>query len=225
MSILEYISPLSTLLPLLVFLPFMFKKRELPLKVIFFYNIYSFLNDLLIINRFAHGLKVSMFLYTFTVVEYTSFSFLLYFLIKSNIVKKTILICSLLFIVFCLYNIINEPIRVFDSVQASIESILVLVYCIIYFYEQLNQPQLSFIYTKYTFWLITGVLVYLSGTFFLYAFAVNLPDQTRVNWWAINLVCTILKNVLFTVAILIYIKTNRRPPQTPIESNYQPFLN
>ena len=222
---LDYISPFSTLLPLLVFLPFLFKKKELPLKVIFFYNAYSFINDFTIIYRSDHGLKVSVFLYIFTVIEYIFFSFLLYHLIKSTIVKKAILICSLLFIVFCLYNIVDKPIRVFDSVQASIESILVLAYCIIYFYEQLNQPQISFIYTKYTFWLITGLLVYLSGTFFLYAFAVNLPDQTRINFWVINLICTILKNLFFTIAILIYININKKPPQKPVEPTYQPFLN
>lgn len=195
------------------------------MKVIFFYSIYSFLNDLVIIYRSSVGLKFSVFLYTFTVIEYIFFSFLLYYLIKSSLVKKAIIVCSLLFIAFCLYNILNEPIKVFDSLQASIESILVLAYCIIYFYEQLNQPQISFIYTKYTFWLITGVLIYLSGTFFLFAFAVNLPEETRDQFWIINLICSVLKNVLFTVSILIYIKTSKKPPQHPIEPNYQPFLN
>lgn len=219
----DYISPLSTLLPLLVFL--LFRKKNLPIKVIFFYSIYSFLNDFIIIYRSDHGLKVSLFLYTFTVFEYLCFSFLLYHLIKNTVVKKAILLCSLLFIIFCLYNILNEPIRVFDSLQASIESILVLSYCIIYFYEQLNQTQNSFIYTKPTFWLITGVLIYLSGTFFLYAFAVNLPKETREQFWIINLICSVLKNVLFTVAILIYTRTNNKPPEKPIEPTYQPFLN
>lgn len=222
----DYISPFSTLLPILVFLPFLPKKKELPIWVIFFYSVYSFTNDLVILYRWEHRIQFTIFLYIFTVIEYLLFSFLLYSIIKSKTVRTGILLLSFLFTGFCLYNIFGSHINAFDSVQASIESILVLAYCIIYFYEQLNQPQVSFIYSKYTFWIVTGVLVYLSGTFFLYAFAMDLSKEARKDYWIINLGCTILKNVFFAVAILIHVKTPKNTKsQKPVERDYQPYLN
>lgn len=221
-----YISPLSHLLPILIFLLFFRGKKELSVWVIFFYCIYSFSNDLIILYRSDHKLEYLIFLYTFTIIEYLFFSILLYSLIQSKVLRKGIIVISLLFIGFCLYNIINTPIKKFDSVQASIESILVIAYCIIYFYQQLNQPQVTFIYASYTFWIVIGILIYLSGTFFLYAFASDLPPQVREHSWIINLICTILKNLLFTAAIFIHGRKPKSPQApTPVDPGFQPFLN
>lgn len=226
MRSLDYISPLSTLLPIFVFLLFFREKKELPIWVILLYCIYSCINDSIILYRSDHNLKFSIFLYIFTIIEYLLFSFILHSLIKTKSVKKGIVVCSILFTAFCLYNIFGQPIDKFDSVQASLESILVIAYCIIYFYEQLNQPQISFIYLSYTFWIVTGILIYLSGTFFLYAFATDIPSEARINYWIINLICTMLKNVLFAAAILIQTKPPKTPKiQKPSEPDYQPFLN
>ena len=225
MPSLDYISAFSNLLPILIFLPFFSKRKELPVWVIFFYCIYSFINDFIILYRDNNGLSFSIFLYVFTIIEYILFSFLLYFLIKNKTVKKAILLLSLCFIAFCLYNIFDKAVEAFDSVHASVESILLIAYCIIYLYEQLNQPQTTVIYSTYTFWILIGLLIYLSGTFFLYTFAMDLPPDLRETYWVINLICNILKNVLFTISIFIHVKPPKNSSTPPLGSDYQPYLH
>jgi len=70
------------------------------------------------------------------------------------------------------------------------------------------------------------LLIYASGTVFLYAFAMDLPEEERKIYWNINLICTVLKNLLFTVAILINAKHQKKPPpDNSIEHDYRPYLN
>lgn len=216
------ISWFSSLLPILAFLLILFKKKEMPIWVIFLYSFYSFINDSVLIYRATHGIKFSIFLYVFTIIEYLLFSYVLLQLIQSTLVRKLIIILSIVFFIFCLFNIIDRPVKKFDSIQASIESILILSYCVIYFYEQINQPKVIFLYSTYTFWVVVAMLIYLAGTFFLYVFAANLPDGIRNEYWIINHICNILKNLLFAIAILIHSKADKKV-QNPGE--YQPYLN
>jgi hypothetical protein len=220
---LDHISWFSSLLPILAFIPLLFKKNEMPIWVIFLYSVYSFTNDAIIIYRSDHEMKFSIFLYTFTVIEYLLFSYILLNLIQSKLIRKIIVACSVLFVVFCLFNMIDKPVSKFDSLQASIESILVLIYCVIYFFEQINQPKVIFLYSTYTFWIVVAILIYLAGTFFLYVFAANIPDAMRYEYWPINLICNILKNILFAVAIIMQAKNPT--PKDPYLPRHQPFLN
>lgn len=224
MPTLDFITYFSSLLPILVFLPFLLKKKELPVWVIFFYSLYSFSNDTIIIYRSDHHLRFSIFLYIFTIIEYLLFAFILFKVIINKKVKQIIILASVLFTAFCLFNILGKHIHQFDSVQASIESILIIAYCITYFYEQINQPQVTFIYADYKFWIVIACLIYLAGSFFLYVYAAAIPTAMRKEYWVINLFCNIIKNILFAIAIIIHVKA---PKSTKIQSlkDYQPFLN
>jgi hypothetical protein len=220
---LESISYFSTLIPILSFFFILKKEKKSAIWVIFFYSIYSFTNDSIILYRSDHGFKFSIFLYIFTIIEYLLFSYILFALIQNKVIRKLIIAFSLLFVLFCVFNIIDKPVKKFDSFQASIESILILAYCVIYFYEQINQPQVIFLYSTYTFWILVAILIYLAGTFFLYVFATNLPDNLRYEYWVINLICNILKNLLFAVAIIMQAKNPT--PKDPYLPRHQPFLN
>jgi hypothetical protein len=173
--------------------------------VILFYCIYSFLSDIIIIafskNQENQSIHYSYILLSlFTVIEYSVFSFCIYSLLRSQILKKIILIGGSLFVVLCIYYYFNSKNYVIDSIPMVIESIALIILVLFYFYEKLLYPTNIFIYSTYHFWIVTGMLIYISGTFFLFIYSDVYKDM---NLWVINLVFNTLKNILFSIAFLV----------------------
>ena len=81
----------------------------------------------------------------------------------------------------------------------------------LYFFEEMSTPQVSFVYSTPSFWLIVGILIYSTGTFFLFMFSENLSDDEWEKWSIINYVFTILKNICFAIAISIKNNSNDLP--------------
>jgi hypothetical protein len=228
MDTLAWIVYFLDLLPIIIFLFFLTvrKKPEKALWVIFFYSTYSFASNSKVIYDLFHGHSFNLLAYIFTLVEYLLFATFLYMVLSKPFLKRALLFCSVLFTSFCLINIFFQPKYQFDSLQSAIESLLLLIFCILYLFEQINKPQVVFIYASYKFWIITGILTYLATSFFLYAFAASLPFEQAQQYWVINHISNILKNILFAISIIVYAKSPKTPlPPKSLESDYQPFLN
>ncbi|HUQ96282.1 MAG TPA: hypothetical protein VM010_01365 [Chitinophagaceae bacterium] len=219
-------SQYSTLLPILVVL-FLFRKvKDWHVWVIFFYCIYSFTNDSLLLYRDRRGLSIRTFLYSFTILEYLIFALYIHSILASKAIRQVLAVISVLLALACFYFIVTEPLKQFDSVQSAVCALLLISICIIYFFEQINKPQLTLIYASYHFWVIIGILIYLAGNFFLLVFASKFGEKEIESYWIINHISSVLKNILFAIAILIYVKTPKNnKPQMPLEGKYQPFLN
>jgi hypothetical protein len=200
------ISNYSALLPLvIVFFYSRIKKDNNYLRywVILLYCILSFLEFL--VYRFFHaGTKPVIeliVLSTFTIFEYSFFAYFLYLNINNNSLKKLIIILSILFVGYALFHFKFNTDKNFDSVPASVECILIIIYCIFYFFDKLNDPSINFVYSTPSFWIIVGFLIYLSGTLFLFLYAANLPRKESMEYWFINDICNIIKNILFAIAL------------------------
>lgn len=185
----------------------LFGREKKTLWVIFFYCLYTFLNDtLLMSNHLKKMVSIAVTTKTilsfFTIVEFTLFGIFFYRVLEKSLVKKIILIVAPVFLVFDIaYNFSSH--LSFDSIPVTIESILVISLCIYYFFEQLNKMQHEFIYSKPEFWAVAGIMLYLAGTFFLFVQAGALSHTTQITFWVINLGCNVLKNIMFAVAFSI----------------------
>ena|SRR5579875_2193690 len=204
---LSYISQYSAFLPVAVFLAFFRKIKEWHIWIIAFYCIYCFGNDWLMTYRFKHGLRIGAFFYIFTIIEYSIFAIFLWSIFSNKLLKRILLILSIVFIAFCLEVLVLHTIKKFDSVQVSTEAIIILGFCIAYLFEQVNKPQITFLYSNYKFWFVVSMLIYLSATFFLFILAANTPANVIQQYWIISDIGNILKNILFALAVIIYVKT------------------
>jgi hypothetical protein len=202
------------LLPILVVLFFYKKIKSQPIWVLFVYSIYSFGNNLLILyfTTYRPTYDFNKFVFFFTLFEYLFFAATLYFILKSQVVKKTLLFISPLFAIFCVYFIFWGAIKRFDSLQTSIECIIIIVICLYYFYEQLMSPEVELIYTSYKFWIIIGLLLYLAGSFFIFVFAADMPKKESDNYWPILFVCGIIRNILFAIAVYLSTRPQDEEP-------------
>jgi len=192
----------------------LFLKRfnHLALRVILIYILYSFINDVAILILMRQGISVLYLLASFTVIEYTLFALFFYLLSTSKKFNRFLLILSVLFYLLAIVNFVFlGAYENFDSLPASVEAFIIIIYCIYYFYDQLNKPQVTFIYSTFHFWITIGIFIYVAGTFFLFVQYSILSESQRTFFWIITLISNILKNILFTISFII--------PSKPSDSN------
>jgi len=210
--LLEYTSIGSDILPLILGLLFLRKINNPALRVIFIYIIYVLINDIVILILWSNDLSIAIPLSLFTVLEYSLFALYFYHLADSAKFRRFILFLSIIFYAFALISFIFfGKSKGFDALPATLEAFLIIIFCIYYFYDQLNKPQISFIYSTFHFWITIGIFIYVAGTFFLFVQYTILSDNERNNFWIITLISNILKNILFSISFII--------PSKPSDSN------
>jgi hypothetical protein len=191
----------SGFLPIIFFLLFLNRNKEKKLWVIFLYAVISLLTDYSynIISR-----QNEFYIYSFfTIAEFTLYSIFLYYNLNTKLFKKLLLISYVLFFPVTIYNFFQKEFENFDSLTASVECILIILFSILFLYEQIKEPESIFIYTSKKFWIIVAFFLYLSSTLFLFMYADKLPTIEKSYYWSINFVFNILKNIFFTIAFLL----------------------
>jgi hypothetical protein len=171
-------------------------------KVLVLYVVISIINDsaLLRLDSLKHKAVIFNLLSAYTIIEYSVFTYVLLSNITNKIFRIIILAGSAVFYVFAVIYYFSAEDLSFDSLPASIEAILIVTYSIFYLFDQMNKPQVIFIYQEPNFWFVVGFIIYFSGTLFLFIEASNLDRQIRDNFWKINLFLNIAKNILFAIA-------------------------
>ena len=179
------------------------------MQVLFVYIILSFACDLtLITHPYNHYPTLSLLIYSlFTIIEYSFFALFLYLVIKNKYVKNAILIVSVLFLVFAIAIMLDPGAqKKFDSLPASIENVLIIVFSILFLFDQLNNPEVLVIYESHRFWIITAFLIYTAGGLFLWIYANGLTKAQKDYLWNINHINNIVKNIF--IAIVFIMKKN-----------------
>ena len=71
--------------------------------------------------------------------------------------------------------------------------------------------------------MILGILIYSTGTFFFFMQSSELTDEQWDQWSPINYVFTLVKNILFGVAIII--RKDNVPPSNPFKPPYDELFD
>lgn len=204
-ELLLIISSCSSLIPIIFYFVFFRRNRGRRLWVIPLYTAISFVSDaVLYINRLSPLNKyITFFVYPiFTLAEGTLFGIFLYFLLKNRLLK---IFTILLFVLNLLYITISalttaDPLNSgLGLAFASAEEFSIIVLCIVYFYEVLNNPDITFIYETKEFWIITAFFFVSVATLTLFVSGSLLV--TKTNYWPISMTATILKNFMLVIAL------------------------
>lgn len=163
-----------------------------------------------------------IFLTIYTLVEFSLFAWFLFIQIKNDVFKKAIITSIVGFTIFSFVYFSFAKYQSIDTVPIGIETILILIFSFYYLYEQMNEPSSLFIYNKYAFWVIAGIMIYLAGSFFIYIFAYQVSQHLLNQYWMLTNVVTIVRNILVIIAILIYVKQQKNPSP---EKHLYPYLN
>jgi hypothetical protein len=191
------------------------------LKAILIYCVYNVLFYLVTEKMsLAHMLKVILYT-SYTFVEYLIFSFLLYSFIKSKSFRRVILLSSLLFVCSLISFTLFTKIEILDTVPIGIETILILIFSFYYLYEQMSDLNNQFIYNQFSFWAVTGMMIYLAGSFFIYVFAAQINTDILKNYWFLTNAFYCIKNILFGIGAYLILKKLKSPHPKEL----QPYLN
>lgn len=215
-DILKILSVFSGLLPIVLFLVFLRRNKGGKLWVIFLYVILSFIVDIAFSTIPSNDELSEFYLYSFfTIVEFSLFTAFIFLQIKSKPIRWFIVVSAVIFYGYAFYNIINRPNKSFDSRSASVESVLVILFCILFFFEQMRNPEVSFIYSSKVFWITTAVLLYLAATLFLFISTEYFTMEEKDAYWSINFISNILKNVLLSIAFIL--PKHKAPPPSDMD--------
>jgi hypothetical protein len=213
-TFLSLLGIVTQFLPLILF--FVFYKRIykiVELRVVFFYVLASFFANILL-SKFQNN--ASLIFNIFEIIEYLFFSAFFYFCIRNKNLKKLIIIVSLLVLVIELFFLSQQKPK-FDFWVTLTTAILILIYCIFFFYEEMNSPQTLLIYQSYNFWIAAGCIIYLAGTLFLFLYTADIKDKQNNTLWNLDIVFEIIKNVFFSIAFIIGKNSKKITPAADFE--------
>ena len=209
---------------LIIFLFIAYYRKVRHEKAFLAITFYCLIESLLNLSSKYVGLGFTLKLYiwsTFTFVEYLTFTFVIWNTLKSRLVKRIIIYTSATFIVFTtIYNIATN-FRSIDSIPIGVETILILLFSFYYLYEQMNDTVSLFIYSKYQFWIIIGIMIYLAGSFFIFILGNVIATDLLIQYWFVTNVFYAIMIILFAISFFVFDKSSK----PSIHKNLRPYLN
>lgn len=159
-------------------------------------------------NIWAHVLhKPNHFMInTFAVVEYALISLMYREAFVGAKLKKLSLIVTLLFIVFAVTTFTNILGYVrFNSMVNTASCFIIIIWVFVYFYQLLQTLQIRSLSRSSLFWISVGILLYFSGTLFLFLYAEILFFETTPELskqlWIIYFFLLLLFRIFLTIGL------------------------
>jgi hypothetical protein len=174
--------------------------------VLSFYIFYSLLSAIFLniaIQSVSHKEFLSYRIYT--IVEGLSFMWIFHLILKNVVAKKTLIVLAIIFLGVSIFDLSQSRAESFDSLPAVIECLILIAYSILYFYEELKDTTSLFLYTTSTFWIVVGIFLFFSGSFFIFIYAQNnshLPGFST-TFQVIMGISALIENILFLIAFII----------------------
>lgn len=164
----------------------------------------------------------TLFYASFTFIEYNIFAFFFWSHITKATFRKFITIISIAFTGFLIIYAVFAQFKSVDSTPIGIETILIFIYSFYYLYEQMNNTNNLFIYSQYAFWITSGIMIYLAGSFFIYIFANLVDTKTLYKYWFLTNALYVLKNIFFGIGMFTHLKQSSKPS---VVTEPHPYLN
>ncbi len=160
-----------------------------------------------------------MYLFLYTFFEFIFFAYSFWTFIKNRKSKKIILLISTLFIVFQFVLFLSTRVKVLDSVTVGTESIVIFVFIFLFFIETFKEVTDIPLFKKPNFWFVVGILIYLGSTFFFNILANEIPQKEVDEYWYFTYIGDIIKNIFFTIGVILYFKQLRKKTNKPTIPN------
>lgn len=158
---------------------------------------------------------------SYTFLEYLFFTSVLWREIRSQKFRIIIATLSLLFFAFQIFYFFNASFFKIDTIPIGIETILLFIYILFFFYNYFKKIEDKYIYNEPCFWFVIGILIYLGSSFFINILANHLSVEEVNKYSSVTNIAEVIKNILFTIAMIMYA---RQPKETAPEKSI-PYLD
>jgi len=180
------------------------------LKIFPFFLLLTLINELIagyLINQGEYTTELYNF---YNIVHFGFYIFLLSKILKSPYVQKIVLYILIGYLFFSIANLLFfQTIHTYNSITYALGCLLVVSFCIYYFFELFRQKYIVRLTREPSFWIVTGLLFYFTCSFPLLAsinFMAKVPEIIINNLQTLIQLMNILLYSLYTVAFLCRIK-------------------
>ena len=158
--------------------------------------------------------KYNVYIYNFfTVIEFCFYFFVLSQVVSRVKMKRIIKGTIVLYASAAFINIFFlQGTKMFHTVTYSIGCLLVVIFCIYYFWELFRLPKSVKLQKNPAFWICTGLLFFYCCGFPLYGFInylVSISTLLRDNFFTIVTILNIFLYSLFTIGFLCRIRIRK----------------
>lgn len=182
-------------------------KSDLGKRVVFYFMVYNLTKVVISgINNVYYPLSINYYNQAlYTPIELSFFSFFFYHKIEASVFKKINIAVLVAFWIYILWFSEESWGTVFDSIPTTIESIILLSYCMLFFYQEIKKPPTDYMYSKADFWIVSALILYMSGNFFIYMYAANflLKDEFLNIYRVIHGIFNTVRNLIFSMIMLL----------------------
>ncbi len=216
---------ISELAPLILFF-FRKQKKNRVITLAFICQLTSILSDIItVVVRKANESYGGLSLNIFSIVALVVLYYLYRSVVQAVRLRKIILFSAAALGIYLAAALFADYDESFNSLNVVLLAILVIIWSILFFYEQLTRPideNQLILYSSPDFWVVCAFLIYFAGTFFLFIFIKMNGKGTDINFEnnynLINGIFVLIKNVLLSVAMFTKNEYNRKlAPVNPIK--------
>lgn len=162
------------------------------------------------------------------------FVLLAYFLMGSfyhKTAKNVIKFSAAFFLVFSIYNYIISSKVIFGFDPAILESFLMIIFLVYFFFEKIKYDIQVSLYESKIFWIAAILFLFFAGNFFLFLYSNTMRDDPsfRDQYLYIYSSFNIFKNVFLSIALILKSRDDKdsranKTIEAPFD-NYYPFNN
>ena len=166
-----------------------------------------------LIGFYASASKTTLRLYNFfTLGEFCFYLFIIGAIIRKITIKKIVWVVLMIYLITTLINILFIQRDTFHSVTYSIGCLLIVSFCIYYFFELFSIPNSISLVREPSFWICSGLLFYYCCSFPLLGlinFLNRVPQILIRNMLTIFIAMNFILYTLFIIAFLCRIKIRK----------------
>jgi hypothetical protein len=192
------------ILPLVVFfLRFSYLWKQKEAKLIAFLAVLSLLTDLYSMLSLQGKPSINISLNIYCLIETSLLIVFFNLFLSKHIGRYTFIFIWFLFLILWLLFNFKTKFVLFDSKSLAIEVALVIGASFLFFYYQLRNPKILYIYKTHRFWFATAFLVNLTGILFFFLYLPSLNKEEREIYNNLNLFFLILRTIFLSIGMLI----------------------
>lgn len=197
------VSTFSIFIPLLALL--VWKKKFEGYSQVLLFIVVSCIFEMFFFITSKLGVRNIAFFHLYTLVE---FGCLCYFF-RTVLGERSAAILRFLSIAFAVYLVANpflfEALDTYNSISRSLESILLTVFCLMYFYKIYVEETVMNLEDQPVFWIVTGLAIYLTVGLFSHLLAGfilkgSVDRDTLMTSYAFVQISNIIKNGLISLS-------------------------
>ena len=200
----HHISAVAILLPIMVSF-FHYKHIVKELKTVSIFLCFVAVFEIICIILANYSINNLPFLHLYTIFEFSFLGLVFYQVFAHPSFKKAIIVTIIAFAAFAIINaFFIQTIYEFNTIAHAVESFLLILLALLFFFKVFHESAVMHLGKYPMFWINSGILIYFSGSFFLFIFSNYILMQSHDMLHAyrgIHSLLNILLNLFFAMGL------------------------